>query len=302
MKYVIAVLFLFLSISTFGQNYQAQYEELFITKNREAMPALLTKWEKADPNDPELFIAYFNYYFWESRSEMVGLSAEASDGENLALYKDGDANPSGFLNSVIVYDDSLFDLAQTYLLKGIEKYPRRLDMHFGRIFSLQEKGDYRQEIEHILTLLELHQETQDDWCWSDGEKMENPAEEISNSVQEYIYTIFNTPVPNIDGIEKVSNKMLEIYGPDVESYTNLGVCSLFKEDLFSALAHFLAAYEVDSEDAIVISNIAHTYVEMEDHAKAIEYYKILIDKGTKEDAQFAKYRIEQLENIISTTK
>ena len=53
-----------------AQDYKQQFNELFSQKDTVGQLQVLEKWEKADSNDPELFISYFNYYFVMCKREL----------------------------------------------------------------------------------------------------------------------------------------------------------------------------------------------------------------------------------------
>lgn len=294
MKHTITIFLLSLALSTYGQDYQLDFQKLCQDDKRKEILPLLIQWEKDRPNDPEMFIAYFNYYLQESKQELIQLGNEPGQGDNLILSDTATHEPVGYMYSTIHYNDTLFQRAQDYLIKGIAKNPKRLDMYFGRIYSLREKGLYEEHVNEVLKVIDLHKTYKSGWLWSNNEKLEAPEQMFKGSIQDYNYALFNLEVPYTDGIEKISNKMIELYPNGIENYSNLGACSLINGDLHKALELFQKAHEIDPNDVLVLSNIAYTYIQLDKKDKAIEYYKKIIEKGKPQEIEFAEYQIEQL--------
>ena len=55
------------SIELPKKSYKEKFQEFFYTKNIEELHDLLKEWELLDAKDPELYIAYFNYYVRASK-------------------------------------------------------------------------------------------------------------------------------------------------------------------------------------------------------------------------------------------
>ena len=62
MKKSIVLFFILLVSFRIFADYKSEYDNLLSARNLEGIAALLPKWEKAEPKNPELYIAYFNYY------------------------------------------------------------------------------------------------------------------------------------------------------------------------------------------------------------------------------------------------
>src|SRR5690349_6446810 len=135
-----AILLVIIPTALRAQCYKTDFQKAFHDGNEEEVVTLLAKWNNTHPEDPEMFVAHFNYYLHKSRQEVIGLGTEPGKGDNLTLLKQNTKEPAGYMYNQVVYDDSLFQLAQYYIQQGIERNPNRLDMHFGRLYSLREAG------------------------------------------------------------------------------------------------------------------------------------------------------------------
>src|SRR5690554_7192830 len=152
---------------------------------------LLTNWEKETPNDPELFPCYFNYYFLKSKQEIISISSEQPSGETLQV-SDSSGQVSGFLGSQTVYDLELVQKGLDKINIGIEKYPNRLDMRFGKIYVLGQIEDWESFTNEIKKTIRYSQENNNSWTWSNNKKKENGKEFFLSSIQDYQITLFET--------------------------------------------------------------------------------------------------------------
>ena len=99
---------------------------------------LLAQWESKKPNDPELYVAYYNFYVQKSMKEIVGLEQKPKGGNSLEL-KDSTGKIAGYMNDIVVYDDNYLKNGFDYIDKGIRMFPNRLDMRFGKIYMFGQK-------------------------------------------------------------------------------------------------------------------------------------------------------------------
>ena len=295
-KRILFFLMFVITTISYSQDYKTEFESLFNQGKKEEILPLINNWEKAEPDNPEMYIAYFNYYFMESQNEVIQLDTKNGPDNNLQILDTATQETVGYMYSKMYYGDSLFNIAQEYIKKGILKNPRRLDMYFGRIFTLREKGLYELHCEEILNVIELNKQINSEWLWSNNEKLEDSENFFKGSIQDYNYALFNLEEPRTIEIEKISSRMKELYPNDIENYSNLGVCKLMNSEFDQALEIFLEANKVNSEDAIVISNIAYTYMQLSNFKKSKEYYNLVIEKGNQKEVDFAKYMIEQIDN------
>jgi tetratricopeptide (TPR) repeat protein len=292
---LLAVLLVILPSVLIAQCYKSDFEKAFHDGNEEEVTTLLAKWNNARPEDPEMFVAHFNYYYRKSRQELIGMGTQPGKGDNLALLKQNSNEPAGYMYNQIVYDDSLFQLAQYYIGQGIERNPNRLDMHFGRLYSLREAGFLEEHVDGILNVIDVHSKNNGAWLWTDDESVPDAEKVFKGSIQDYNHALFNlSDAPYSTGIEKISLRMMELYPDDIENYSNVGVCRLIEEKYDAALEMFLKAHKLNSGDAIVLSNLAYTHVQLGEKRKAIHYYEEVVRVGDGEMVEFAKSEIEKL--------
>ena len=164
MKKSIVLFFILLVSFRIFADYKSEYDNLLSTRNLEGIAALLQKWEKAEPKNPELYIAYFNYYLLKGQRSTHSLDTYKKDNSNsLALVDQKTNKIAGYLNNNIWYEKEDVDKALSYLEKGLKFGKNRLDMYFGRIHILGEIGEYEKQSQKIIEVLKLGKEINHKW-------------------------------------------------------------------------------------------------------------------------------------------
>lgn len=290
----IFTLFFILTISLPGisQNFKQKYDELLKKEDKVQLFQHIQSWEKQAPNDPEMYVAYCNFYFQESRKEVIALDTNPGKGENLQLTNPKSQQSAGFLHSEIVYDDSVFNLSQHYLNEGIAKHPKRLDMYFGKIYTLGQKGDYKEQTLQIIKVIQKDAAINHDWLWADNEKVEEPIEFFKGGIQDYVYELFHQDEP--EAVAEISQEMLKFFPTDVRNLSNVGVYHLSKDEFDEALPYFLKAHKLAPKDVVLLSNLGYTYEQKKEYKEAIKYFEKLKTVGNKDEQAYAKSKIELL--------
>jgi tetratricopeptide (TPR) repeat protein len=278
----------------FGQDYKAKYIKLSNQKdNDKEVLSYLKEWEKAQPNNAELYVAYFNYYFNKSRSEIIHLETQPGPGENLSL-KDSTGKTAGFIYGGYQYNDSLFLLGQRYVNEGIKRNPKRLDLYFGKIYTLGAVGKYDEYLKELLKVIDLSIKSNYNWIYTDDKKLDNPKEFFKGIIQGYCNELFNLNPPRFELIKSISQKMITYFPQDVEYYSNIGSCYAMQKDYKKGLEYFLKANKLNPKDVIVLNNIAYSYEQMKDNNNAITYYDLIGKYGNEYDKKFSKQKIDEL--------
>ncbi len=115
----------------FGQSYRDRFDDLFAKNDTVKTRQLLAEWEKANPNDPDLYTRAINFYFANSKEESLSIDQVQTGKQSLQL-TDSTGKVSGYLNSDRGYRSDQLVPAINYIDKGIVRFPNRLDMRFGK--------------------------------------------------------------------------------------------------------------------------------------------------------------------------
>lgn len=83
MQKTITLLFLTaFSTLVFGQTNYEKFKKLFKNNDTTKIKSLFAEWEKTNPNDPELYTSAINFYFSNSKQEIVSLDKQQKSKES----------------------------------------------------------------------------------------------------------------------------------------------------------------------------------------------------------------------------
>jgi len=282
---------------TYGQDFKQQFSDLVSRKDTIGQLKLLQKWEKSKNDDPELYVAYYNHYVMKGMTEQITLGNNPK-GENVLQIMNTDSTkkePVGYIYGDTYYNTKLVNKGFEYIDKGIDKYPTRLDMRFGKIYMLGKTEKYEKFTQEIIKTIDYSDLIKNKWTWTDNKPVDDPEKFMLSAVQDYVLQLYNTENDALlDNMKRIAETVLKYYPNHVESLSNLSIVYLLKKEYDKALDPLLKAEKIDSKDFIVLSNIAQAYKLKGDYKKAIEYYELTEKYGDDEAKKYAKKQIEQL--------
>jgi tetratricopeptide (TPR) repeat protein len=283
---------------TTGQTFKKQFNELFSKKDTVGQIQLLEKWEKTDVNDPELFVAYFNYYVIKSKNVIITLGQNPK-GKDVLQIMDQDTTkkePVGFIYGDTYYNPELLSKGFDWINKGIEKHPNRLDMRFGKIYMFGKIEDYENFTKEIIKTIEYSSINKNSWTWADSKPLDDPKDFLLGSIQDYQIQLYNTENDSLlDNMKRIAETVLKFYPDHIESLSNISVVYMLQNQYDKALEQLLKAEKLNPKDYIVLSNIAQAYKLIGDTKNAIKYYKLTIKHGDEQAKQYAQEQIKELE-------
>jgi len=281
-----------------GQTFKKQFNELVSKKDTIEQKKLLEKWEKTDSNDPELIVAYFNYYVNKSRSEIITLGQNPK-GENVLQIMDQDTTkkePVGFIYGDTYYNPELLSKGFDWINNGIEKHPNRLDLRFGKIYMFGQIEDYENFTKEIIKTIDYSAINKNNWTWADSKSLDDPKGFLLGSIQDYQVQLYNTENDSLlDNMKRIAEAVLNYYPDHIESLSNISVVYMLQKQYDKALEQLLKAEKLNPLDFIVLSNIAQAYKLNGDTKNAIKYYELTIKQGDEQAKQYAKEQIKELE-------
>lgn len=279
-----------------AQDYQSDFQKYLQENDTINQLKTLNEWEKANPKDPELFTSYFNYYFNKSRDEILVVAAgDPPANENYLSLTDSSGNYAGFIGSKINYNKSYLKKGLDKITEGINLYPNRLDMRFGKIYALGQIKDWNSFTKEIVKTVDYSAINDNQWTWTNNEKQKEGKEFFLSSLQDYQVQLYNTGNDALLlNMRKIANTILKYYPNNIESLSNLSVTYLLTGKYDKGLEPLLKAEKINPEDYIVLSNIAQGYKLKGDTEKAIKYYEKTIEYGDEQAKTFARQQIEEL--------
>ena len=282
-------------------DYKSEYDNLLSARNLEGIAALLPKWEKAEPKNPELYIAYFNYYLLKGQRSTHSLDTYKKDNTNsLALVDQKTNQIAGYLNNNIWYEKEDVDKALSYLEKGLKFGKSRLDMYFGRIHILGEIGEYEKQSQKIIEVLKLGKEINHKWLWSMNEVI--PASESERiflvSINDYYKALLQKSEPKTFlAAEKACVAQLKLYPKDVEVHNYLALAYIGQGKIQEALNVLLKADKLAKEDYTILFNMASCYETLKQYDKAKECYLRIKKNPDKQVQDMADQKLAELKKL-----
>lgn len=293
-KIVGIVIAILVSPLGFSQDYQSEFEKYFQINDTISQLKVLTEWNAVNPNDPELYTSYFNYHFSKSKREILALTAEEPFGEGLVL-TDSLNQIAGYLGGEIYYDQSELEKGLDKINQGIELYPNRLDMRFGKIYLLGHIEDWDTFTSEIIKTIQFSTKNNNDWTWTKNEKKENGEVFFLSSLQGYQVQLYETENDDLlVNMRNIAIEILKYYPNNIESLSNLSITYLLTGEYDNGIEPLLRAEKINPKDCIVLTNIAHGYKLKGDNKKAIEYYERAIKHGDQRTKDFARQQIADL--------
>ena len=279
-----------------GQTFKQQFNDLVSKNDTLGQYQLLEKWEKTDSNDPELFVAYFNYYVIKSKNELITLGQNPKGKEVLQIMDQDTTKkePVGFIYGDTHYNPDLLSKGFDWINKGIEKHPNRLDMRFGKIYMFGQIEDYDIFTKEIIKTIDYSAINKNKWTWSDNKPLDDPKEFMLSSIQGYQIQLYNTENDDLlDNMKRIAETVLKYYPDHIESLSNLSIVFMLQKQYDEALEPLLKAEKLNPKDYIVLSNIAQAYKLKGDTKNAIKYYELTLKYGDEQAKKYAQGQIDE---------
>jgi len=298
MKKLVVTAFCVLLGSLIFADYKSDYEILLNDNKLDELNTLLVKWEDAEPENPELYIAYFNYYLKKGMHSGISIDTYLKDTNNELALRDPKTNEIvGYLNDGTWYEKEDCEKGLEYLSKGLKNAKNRLDMHFGQLHILGQIGEYQRAADKLITLLNVSKEINNIWLWSNNEPITDDGKEVLlNSINDYYgLWIRVKTLESLSAAEKASKIQIKLYPESIFGYNILGVINGVQGKTKEALGWYLQAEKINSEDYIVLNNIAYCYEELNDNSNALLYYKKMKLNDNEQVKEYARQKIAELE-------
>jgi len=295
LKQFIYIFFIACTSSVFAQDFSRQFNELYQKKDSIAEIKLLREWRAAAPQDPEIYVAWFNYYVQLSRKDIVTITSEQSY-RNTYIIKDSTGKDKAFINEEVVYNRTLLNRAIDSIDHGIIVYPSRLDMRFAKINMLNKTYRYDEFAREIIKAVNYGATINNNWLWTNNEARADAKEFFLGTIQGYVEKLYKSEDDKQLGkIQQIAETILKYYPDNVEAISDIAVTHIFKNEYEEALALLHKAESISPHNNIVLNNMARCYALKNDKPNAIKYYKLLVLYGNNDDKRYGEQQIGELE-------
>jgi tetratricopeptide (TPR) repeat protein len=286
------------SSPTVSEEYSA-FLKLLRSKDTAAQRKFLAQWEGIGQEDPELYVCYANYYTNLAKKEVIKMTTvPPQPGEESFAINDSLGNVVGYLRGETVMDDVLSAQSLMWLNKGIARFPRRLDLLFGKVYLFGKMVRYDSFSTTILSAIEKSVDNQFEWQWSKGVELQDGKQFLFSTCQDYIAQLFNSEDSlALLWIEPISLALLEIDPKNVPCTSNLAVANMMLQRWEEALIHLAKAHALDPKDDVVLANMGYCNLQLRNKAQAKKFYNLLKKSAEPEYQKLAKEMLQLVKQL-----
>jgi tetratricopeptide (TPR) repeat protein len=293
-KLIPIIIFCSASMTSIAQDYYEQFQKLYKQNDTTKLKKLLADWEKSNPNDPEFYTSALNYYFANSRREILSIENDQPKKESIQL-TDSTGAVAGYLTTKFGYDHEKLKTVINYANKAIQKFPDRLDIRFGKCFVLGEIGDYENFTLEIIKTVEYSVTNKNNWLWMQNKEVDDPEDFMLSSVYEYLTQLYNTEEDALlENMKRIGDATIRLYPKKVEILSITSVAHLLTKSYDTAIVYLKQAETINPKDYIVLNNIAQAYKMNGDKENAIKYYELTEKYGDDQAKQQARKNVKEL--------
>jgi len=296
---------LFVLLCLFGTSFlladpQGDFYTSLKGKNFVGALETLKSWEQVEPNSPEVVVGYVNYYFSKSMSYGYSIDDFSQEGPSQTTKKlqlvDPKSGKTFYFNNKIFYNGDDISLAMKYFEEGIAKFPRRLDIRFGKIHVANQVGDFATASDEVVSLLKFSTDEGNTWLWSNNRPYERDVPTFLGDLQNYYNLWYQSgSEAGFEALRVASEAQIQRYPSHSWAYDNLALYYTYKKDNDNQIRFLLKALEIDPNDAVTLNNIANFYRLGGETEKAVHYYKLVLTTNDPKHIEQAKKMLEQLE-------
>jgi tetratricopeptide (TPR) repeat protein len=229
------------------------------------------EWEKAQPQDPDLYVAKFNLIL--SEAEVLNVSTKAAQGGEFSIKDPKTGKEVGSIGGG-GYNPAKVQQAMDVLRKGLALAPDRLDIRFGLAKAAELKQDPAQQLATLRDALAWRASAAGKpWRWRDGGALPAPETEfVTSSLEEYMvpYWQSSTPEGYRHGLA-LAELLLTYYPNSSLGYFNKGNYYAFTDNNAEAYKWFVQADKRNPNDPQNINNLLRISLNLRDKAAAKGY-------------------------------
>ena len=273
-----------LSMNLFGFDKQNQVISGLQNGNYENVKRLLQEWEKESPKDPDLMTGWFNYYLYR-KAEEKSFEGYMQNGMYGSYSK-------------TIYDEEDLRTAISYLDKALKTNPYRMDIYFGKINSLLHAEKYSDGSKTIIAFLKVYEKNKTDWYWTNNQKFSDNNWNVENTVlgalQDYCQ-LFDFYIDR-NSVKNALDQILKLFPKNVIFLNYLSYYYSSAKEYDKAIDVLLTAYKIDSDDYVIVGNLASDYEKIENYKEAEKWYLIMSKMNSDEAKAYASKGLERIRN------
>ena len=279
-----------------SQTLPEQFNDLMSKNDTIAQLKFLEKWEQTDKNDPELYISYFNFYYNRSMKKIVRIEKTPRGKNSYPILDSLTKKPVGYMYNDIIINPEVIGKGLRYIDSGIEKFPSRLDMRFGKVYVFGEMKEYDNFTREIISAIDYSRVINNSWLWKDNKPPDEPMNFMLSNIQSYQVQLYNTGKDSLLwDMLLIAKEVLKYYPDNMESLSNLAIVYMLQKEYENAIEILLKAEKNAPNDYVIMSNLAQAYKLKGDKKNSIKYYEQVTRFGDNIAKQYARDQIKELE-------
>jgi tetratricopeptide (TPR) repeat protein len=279
-----------------GQTNLQQFFQLASKNDTIGELKLLEMWQASSKDDPDLFIAWFNYYFQKSMREVIRVNTDTIKPNGFKVTDPVTQKRVGSLYGDIFYDPLTIAKGFEYIDKGIEIYPMRLDMRFGKVYAYGKTEDYKNFTREIIKTIDYSNLIKNKWVWKEGKPLDNPEDFFLSIQHGYQIQLYNTNNDSLlSDMARIATAVLKHYPQNIENINDLSLVYLIQKDYQNAIENLHKAEKLAPNDCIVLGNLAQAYKLSGDKENALKYLELILKVGNQQEKAEAKKRLREFD-------
>lgn len=289
---LIIILTNYISIANAQNNWYEKYLSCVNDSDVHALKTMIEQWEQAEPESPDVYAAWYNYYIKLAMTDVVALTTTAPEDNQEALQlMDSTGVVAGYMYGIESYNDSILQIGYQKLNTAIKLFPDRLDLPFGKVAMLFRQQLYSEVMQEFRNVLDRSKKNGNRWLWTLNQPLDDGEYILKDSMQDYFVQLFDAG--QSDYASQLVEWMLQLYPTDIIFCSDKASLLAIAKRYSEALPIYLSIYEDNPDDIIVASNIAHIYYTLGDKEATLKYYSKLLQCGDSEIEGLAKQRIKE---------
>ena len=270
------ILFLVISVlfctHVSGQSFYKDFTSALNAKNTSKMEEILKAWDFADSNDPELYVAYFNFYTVKSK-DAVGVVSTG-------------------------YDANYSKKALEYISEGIERFPTRFDMRVAKVYMLANLKEFSSLTSEVIKTIEYSAKIKNDWKGSEFRIIDEPVEMFYGAIVEFqglLYKEKNTAL--YSNMLKISEAMIRHYPQHVQSMLDISTVYVRQNKYNESIDILQKAIKIEPQNTILNYNLAYVYEMKGEKANAKKYFEVVVANATEKENQLKEAAERHLNDL-----
>lgn len=262
-----------LMLFAFSAMADEDYNTRFTTALQDSFPLakeILAEWDQKGPKDGDYYAAHFNIHQNQALDRIINVTKYVplylQEGQYMVM-QDSLGNEAGYMyNGITVGDKEQLDSAITWIKKGIEKFPQRLDLRLGysTLYRMLDDAEnmYLKMEQTVNWILQNPDVT---YTWT-SDAVVDKKEAIDNAMQDYFGNCYYSSEYK-SYAEKFADLGVRFSPNNAIFWNDKAVVRLEANDLQGALELMEKALTMNPDDELIKNNIKYIKETIEEEKK-----------------------------------